>query len=76
MRRIGQDRRRRDGEANRSVPDEIFMGHFSPRRHNFAGEYGGVMGWELRRGRLYYYRRRRRDGRVVREYFAGFNEFG
>ena len=34
------------------------------------------MGWELRRGRLYYYRRRRRDGRGVREYVAGFNEFG
>ena len=34
------------------------------------------MGWELRCGRLYYYRRRRRDGRGVREYVAGFNEFG
>jgi hypothetical protein len=34
------------------------------------------MGWELRRGRLYYYRRRRRNGRGVREYVAGFNEFG
>ena len=52
------------------------MGHFPLRRHNFAGGYGGVMGWEVRGGRLYYYRRLRRNGRGVREYVAGCNEFG
>ena len=28
------------------------------------------MGWEVRRGRKYYYRSRRVDGRVVKEYFG------
>jgi len=28
------------------------------------------MGWETRRGRLYYYRKRRIDGRVVSEYIG------